>query len=418
MKQAPASLAELLDEAQRASAAGATQRAIDLLNSALEIEPDNAAALNMLANRLMAVGNAEAACEALERAIRIDPSAPALWLNLAVAQRQRGADAEEEEALNRALEIEPYFYPALFQKGELFERQERLPDALRAYSAVLTIAGQLRDLPPGVEPKLAHARQVVAVLRQKLADGVRAAAERTGAHSKRFDYYLNVLEGRERIYLSQPTRLYFPALPSVFFFEREQFPWFSELEAATDAIRNELIEVMTANSGMRPYIDIAASNPVNQWEKLNRSLDWSAFFLWENGQRNEENCAACPRTAELIGRLPLLDIPGHAPTAMFSILKPGAHIPPHNGDTNVRAVVHLPLVVPPGCAFRVGAETREWVEGKAWAFDDTVEHEAWNRGAQARAILIVDTWNPYLTEDERELLRASEQVLKSGASLS
>jgi aspartyl/asparaginyl beta-hydroxylase (cupin superfamily) len=84
----------------------------------------------------------------------------------------------------------------------------------------------------------------------------------------------------------------------------------------------------------------------------------------------------------------------------------------------VRAVVHLPLVVPSDCGFRVGHETREWVEGVAWAFDDTIEHEAWNRSAEARAILIVDTWNPYLTEDERELLRAAEQVLKSGSALS
>ena len=99
---------------------------------------------------------------------------------------------------------------------------------------------------------------------------------------------------------------------------------------------------------------------------------------------------------------------------MFSILKPGAVIPPHTGVTNIRAVVHLPLVVPPGCGFRVGAETREWREGVAWAFDDTIEHEAWNRSSSPRAILIVDAWNPYLTEEEKVLLRLATEALATG----
>jgi aspartyl/asparaginyl beta-hydroxylase (cupin superfamily) len=66
----------------------------------------------------------------------------------------------------------------------------------------------------------------------------------------------------------------------------------------------------------------------------------------------------------------------------------------------------LPLIVPDGCAFRVGGETRAWEEGKAWAFDDTIDHEAWNRSDQLRAILIFDVWNPHLTPDECTLLRS------------
>jgi len=96
---------------------------------------------------------------------------------------------------------------------------------------------------------------------------------------------------------------------------------------------------------------------------------------------------------------------------VLDVLRLGAHqllrtrIPPHTGSSNVRATIHLPLVVPPGCGFRVGAETRAWEEGRAWAFDDTIEHEAWNESGQPRAILIVDAWNPLLTEVEREAVR-------------
>jgi aspartyl/asparaginyl beta-hydroxylase (cupin superfamily) len=91
---------------------------------------------------------------------------------------------------------------------------------------------------------------------------------------------------------------------------------------------------------------------------------------------------------------------------MFSLLAPGAHIPPHNGVANIRLVCHLPLIVPPGCWFRVGDERREWEVGKAWVFDDTIEHEAANPSESLRVILILDTWHPDLSRAERESVAA------------
>jgi len=71
----------------------------------------------------------------------------------------------------------------------------------------------------------------------------------------------------------------------------------------------------------------------------------------------------------------------------------------------------LPLIVPPDCGFRVGGETREWIPGKAWVFDDTIEHEAWNRSDSPRAVLIFDIWNPLLTAAERDVVRAATEVV-------
>ena len=183
-------------------------------------------------------------------------------------------------------------------------------------------------------------------------------------------------------------------------------PWLAEAEAATAQIQHELAGLFETGGGFAPYVDFAPGMPVNQWAGLDKSLDWSAFFLWKDGVRDEANCARCPRTAALLDRLPLLDVPGRGPAAFFSILRRGAKIPPHTGVSNTRAVVHLPLVVPPGCGFRVGSETREWVVGEAFAFDDTIEHEAWNTSNQSRAVLIFDIWNPGLSDVERDLLRA------------
>jgi aspartyl/asparaginyl beta-hydroxylase (cupin superfamily) len=92
---------------------------------------------------------------------------------------------------------------------------------------------------------------------------------------------------------------------------------------------------------------------------------------------------------------------------MFSILDAKTRIPAHTGVNNTRLVVHLPLIVPPGCGFRVGAEQCEWQPGKAFVFDDTIEHEAWNNSDVPRAVLILDIWNPAVTAAEREMVRST-----------
>jgi aspartyl/asparaginyl beta-hydroxylase (cupin superfamily) len=66
----------------------------------------------------------------------------------------------------------------------------------------------------------------------------------------------------------------------------------------------------------------------------------------------------------------------------------------------------LPLIVPPGCALRVGNETRAWREGELVVFDDTIEHEAWNKSAEVRVVLLFDIWRPELTDIERSLVAA------------
>ena len=156
-----------------------------------------------------------------------------------------------------------------------------------------------------------------------------------------------------------------------------------------------------------------SGTPENKWSPLNHSLDWGACFLWEYGVRNDAVCAACPETAAALAAVPQTNIPGKAPSAFFSLLKPRAHIPTHTGVTNTRTIIHLPLVVPDGCRFRVGGETRAWREGEAFGFDDTIEHEAWNDSDALRIVLIFDVWNPYLSTDEQNYLRTFFDVVDS-----
>jgi aspartyl/asparaginyl beta-hydroxylase (cupin superfamily) len=97
---------------------------------------------------------------------------------------------------------------------------------------------------------------------------------------------------------------------------------------------------------------------------------------------------------------------------MFSALAPHTRIPPHHGETNARLVVHLPLIIPPGCWYRVGFEERNWKVGEALIFDDTIEHEARNDSDELRVVLIFDVWNPLLSPAERDMVRTLSAAIR------
>jgi aspartyl/asparaginyl beta-hydroxylase (cupin superfamily) len=190
--------------------------------------------------------------------------------------------------------------------------------------------------------------------------------------------------------------------------------WIERAEAATETIRAELRAVLAeSDAGFIPYVQKsdAEAAPGSVWEPLNRKTRWGAYFLFNQGERVAKHCAACPATAALLDSLPLVRIPGRGPTAFFSRLLPGTRIPAHHGATNTRVIVHLPLIVPPGCALRVGNDTRAWQPGRILAFDDTIEHEAWNDSDAERVVLIFDVWNPLLSADERRYVAAMTAAL-------
>lgn len=269
-----------------------------------------------------------------------------------------------------------------------------------------------RTLPPTARPLLDHAQQVIQAndieLERFLAERLADVRARYGnASQSRFEKSLEILLRKRRVYRPAPSFMYVPELPAIEFYDRDLFPWLDRLEAATDDIRRELIEVLADGpSVLEPYVSVDGV-PQDRWRELNKSRRWGVFFLWKAGQPVAENLARCPRTAAALEGWDRCDLMGTAPSAVFSILDARTRIPPHVGVNNARLIVHLPLIVPPGCGFRVGAETRGWTPGEAFVFDDTIEHEAWNDSDQPRAVLILDTWNPFLTEAERELVTAT-----------
>ncbi len=254
-----------------------------------------------------------------------------------------------------------------------------------------------------------HADEVVVQHTLKLLEAALAPvrAANGGQELKRVDEFVDLYVGRRQPrykHASQrPAFLYFPELGPQSFFERSGFDWCMGLEAATADIKAELLAILQEPDALRPYVEVAASDAA-EWTALNRSLQWGAFHLYKDGVQVEENCRRCPATLKAIEKLTLTRIPGYSPEVFFSILKPGTHIPPHNGLTNYKAAVHLPLIVPPDCAIRVGNETRNWTEGECLIFDDSFRHEAWNNSSEMRAVLILDVWNPQLSLPERSAI--------------
>jgi aspartate beta-hydroxylase len=401
-------LADTIDqEAQRRPKA----EAMKLIEMALARAPRHARVLNSVGGYLYRTGDAARAREIFGRAVAVDANAQVVWLNLAASCCALGDTAAEGAAIERALALDPRYLLALLQKGDLMERLGKPKAAALVYTAALSTVAQGTQLPSPIVTKLEHAEMVVQANRRELEafleqEVAAVRQQHGGTDQRRYDACRDLYLGKRRVYYSAPGKMLFPYLPAIEFFPRDHFPWLEALEAATDDIAAEAENVLASDrSGFAPYVDFPPDAPVDQWAGLNHSMDWSVYSLWRDGVRFEDHIAKCPKTAAVLAQLPLCDIPTYAPCAFFSVLKPRTHLPAHTGTTNTRSIVHLPLVIPDGCRFRVGSDTRPWRKGTAWVFDDTIEHEAWNDSGQTRIILICDIWNPLLTAAERDLVR-------------
>jgi aspartyl/asparaginyl beta-hydroxylase (cupin superfamily) len=415
MDESPLSETEvraLADAIEQVSRLESPETARKLVEQALNRGPRQPLLLNAAGGYMMRAGRAPAARELFERATAADAGSKVLWLNLAGACRVLGDADSESAALDRALAIEPRYVVALLQKGQLAERRGESRGAAILYEAAVDSIASGAPVPQQAARAIEHAREVVAGSRREL-EGVleqEAAAARdrhVGADLTRYEACRDLYLRKRQAYHSQPKQVLFPYLPAIEFFSREYFPWLDTLEAATDDIAAEALAVLGDDpAGFKPYVDFPPGAPIDQWGPLNHSLDWSVYPLWHDGERIAGHLEKCPRTAAVLAQLPMCEIPAYAPGAFFSVLKPRTRLPPHTGTTNTRSIVHLPLVVPEGCFFRAGATERTWQKGQAWAFDDTIEHEARNDSDQLRVILIFDIWNPLLTAAERDLVRA------------
>ena len=352
------------------------------------------------------------ATDAKERFGRVTQTGRAngqIWLLLATACRAQNDLAGEEAALDHLLAQDPRLLRGHIMKADCRARAGDERAALSFYeSALLIAAGQ--QVPSDLVPELRRAEQWVTQLKARAEEQRESALISHGippeGRSPRFQKSLDIISGQKRIFVQEPTGYYFPELPQIQFYDRANFDWVPAIDGATDAIRDELKRHLAEGTeSFRPYLRHDSSRPRLDENELLDSREWSALFLCENGQPFEGEIARFPRTWEALQEAPLPRI-SNSPTIMFSLLRGGARIAPHTGTHNARLICHLPLIVPPGCGFRVGSDVREWEEGKLLIFDDTIEHEAWNDSSEDRVVLIFDIWRPELSEQEKREVSA------------
>lgn len=362
----------------------------------------------------------QAARTALQAVVDADQADAATYLGLAYAAAMLEDTAAAQAQADLALAHEPLNLRALLLKADLFHVGGDRSAAAACYQATLKAVPANTALPPDLQKDVQRAEAMVAHYEQELQRSLERTLEHAaapgGGASARFMQSVDLLLGRRQLYLQQPKHYFFPELPHIQFHPRERFPWLPALEAATADIRDELLAVLRDDPGLfTPYVQRDSTRPSLSTGGMLDNADWSAFYLWKTGTEVTAHAQRCPRTLAALAQVPLSTVPGRSPSILFSLLRPGAHIPAHHGIVNTRLICHLPLIVPPGCTFRVGNETREWVEGQAWVFDDTIEHEAWNRSDQPRVILLFEVWQPELTADERQSVQALFQALDGQA---
>lgn len=330
------------------------------------------------------------------------------WLLVAQACRMEGDEAAERHALERLLDLYPRHVRGLVMKGDLLARAGELRSAHSFWRRAVEIADAGDPLPPQLAGEIARCRAALAdgaaLYAAHLRDAMAARgfpAERLGP---RLQEALAIVNGERQIYLQQPTSFYFPGLPQIQFYERTDFAWAEAVEAATADVRDELMAVLADTPELPPYIEHDPTVP-HRTHRLADNPAWGAYHLLR-GDPVPGQADRCPKTLAALAHAGQPVIRGRSPMALFSLLKPGAHIFPHHGMLNTRLICHLPLVVPPGCRLRVGNETRAWEEGRLMVFDDSIEHEAWNDGQSFRVILLFEIWRPEIAAEERAALTA------------
>ena len=362
-------------------------------------------------------GDFKTARDGLEKIVASGNAEVSHCLGLAFSCAQMDDLASALLAVDKALELEPRNLRAVLSKADFLYRQEDLESALKHYRYALKLAENLQSIPNDIQQGLVRAQRVcdgkANEYQEFITEKLKASGFSPASGNRRFQESLELCFGTKSIYYQQPHRFYYPGLPQIQFYEREQFEWIAAFEAKTDQIRTELLAVINDRQKFSPYVKSGNANPGQNNQGLEDNDDWSAMYLWNEGRLVAENVDLFPQTLKALSSAPMPEITDQAPMSLFSKLAANSKIPAHNGLLNTRLICHLPIIVPENCGcLRVGNEERPWEEGKMLIFDDSIEHEAWNSSAVDRVILLFEIWRPEIDEQERQLITTMLKAVK------
>lgn len=412
-------IATLLARARLAASSGDVASATHLFSSILETDPANVPALSYIAAAALARGDSAQAVTLLRRSSALCPDDMTLRYNLAVTLEKAGFLDEAKVELQRILSTDANAFEVELVLGRVCDAMgDRQEAVFRYFGAVKRARAAGAWLNDASVPAWLHAHVVQAMhvaqngYHEFLYNALGAVRERFGMGSiARIEEAVRVhLKEIPKVYTDprqRPTFFFVPGLPAVPVYSNDRFPWIPMLEAAYPLIREEVAGLLQLNDIHEPFNryttpeQAAASLAGSRGEPA-----WKAKFFFRHGEPYLETHKRCPNTSAALANADLCRITAHAPEVCFSLLTPGTHILPHRGVTNARLVCHLALIIPDDCALSVVGRELHWEEGRCFVFDDTFEHEAWNRSERNRVVLLMDVWNPDLVQAERAALDA------------
>ena len=363
---------------------GDTDSSLSLLDDATEAEPNVAAYRYRLAFVQQHLGMNEKAADNFAHTARLDPENVSAMIKAGMLYTAKGRTEAGAELLQRAVLTEPALDQAATNTKMTPAARQEIGSALRALNK--------------------HYKRMNQQILDELA-GKYPAKERD-----RFERAMRILYREEQPEYNHPMQrpefILIPGMQATPWFESEEFDWVSRVEAAYDDIRGELDALLEEQAEFSPYIvaneegaDHSKTRAGTDFSSLVGSPVWTSFHMTKAGVISE-NYTRCPKTMAVMESLPYPEAENYMPEIFFSRLQPGGHIIPHYGQMNFRLTIHLGLIIPDGCGIRVGEETRHWETGKILAFDDSFEHEAWNRGDCERIVLIFEAWHPDIRQAE------------------
>ena len=171
----------------------------------------------------------------LQRLVAADPSSIPGWLNLAAVRRRLNDVNGAFDALREVMRREPRNFPALLMSATLLEREGSMKAAATAYGAALSNAPPDNYLDPPTQQAVAHAREIHGRHIRELQDFIRARIGDTQSQCapverRRLDSFIDMTLRVRKRYQQEPLEYFYPGLPAIEFYEREEFPWLADLK--------------------------------------------------------------------------------------------------------------------------------------------------------------------------------------------
>jgi len=119
-------------------------------------------------------------------------------------------------------------------------------------------------------------------------------------------------------------------------------------------------------------------------------VGWKRFYVKWYGEPLPSAQTLCPKTVELVNRIPGVK------AAMFALLPPGTTLNPHRDPFAGSLRYHLGLITPnsPDCHIFVDGQEYFWRDGEDVIFDETCVHWVENKTDMTRVIFFADLDRP------------------------